>query len=129
MLRAVEQLLRGHRLQLVPGREVEPHDALDLGDVGLADLAERRAEPDHLVARQPVVDELAFLPPDDEPGLAQLLKVLGGVRHRHAGQGGELVDTALALGEQLEELEPGAARERGADPGELLEEVAFRAVA
>ena len=68
-----------------------------------------------------------LLPPDDQARLAELLQVLRGVGDRDPGEGGELVDAALALGEELEELEPGRAGERGPDPGEGLEDGALGA--
>ena len=121
----VEQFLSWHRLQIVLCREVEPHDPLDLGQMRLADLAERLEQPDDFVARKPAEDILAPLSAQDEARLAQLLQMLRGVGHRHPGHGGELVDGALALREKLEEFEPRAARQRGANAGELLEEFAF----
>ena len=63
---------------------------------------------DDLVAGQPVIHELRLLPPDDQPDLLELLQVLGGVGDAGPGQGGELVDAALALRKQLEQLQPTA---------------------
>ena len=123
--RPLEQLPRGDRLEAVLLDEIEPDDSLHLRDVGLADAAERREQAHDRVARQAVIDVQPLLPPDDQARLAELLEVLRGVGDRDPGEGGELVDAALALGEELEELQPGRARERRADAGERLEDGAL----
>ena len=51
--------------------------------------------------------------------------MLRGIGDRDPGEVGELVDAALPLGEELEELQPGRARERRADAGERLEDGAL----
>src|SRR5439155_25996184 len=49
----------------------------------------------------------------------QRLEVLRGVRDRQLGLGGERLDVAGRLGQQVDELEPFVAGEGGADAGEL----------
>jgi hypothetical protein len=58
-----------------------------------------------------------------QTGAAQHLKVLGGVGHRQLRRLGELLHGALALGQQIEHRNAGAAGERPADPRDLLEEL------
>ena len=93
---------------------------------GLASRPERVEQDDDFVSAQAVLHELAFLAADDEAGLLELLQVLGGVGDRRGGQLGEILDIALALGEQLQQVEAHRARQGGADAGEVLEDVALR---
>jgi hypothetical protein len=51
--------------------------------------------------------------------------VLGGVGDRRAGQLREVLDVALALREQFEQVEPDRARQGGRDAREVLEHLAF----
>ena len=59
------------------------------------------------------------------PASAQDLEVLGGVRHRQPRRRGELLDRALALGQQVEHRQARSAAERLADLGQLLEDASF----
>src|SRR5581483_6933173 len=66
----------------------------------------------------------------DQPRAAQHLEMGRGVGQAEGGFAGELLDAALALGEQVEQLEPMRAGERLADDGEFAEEpILERAIA
>src|SRR5437660_12398791 len=65
------------------------------------------------------MDEEALLAALDQASLAQRLQMLRGVGQREPDLVGERLDAALALGEQLEQLEPVRAGQGLPDAGEL----------
>ena len=69
---------------------------------------------------------LAFAPRLDEAGSAQVLKVLGGVGEGLARARGQRLHRALALAEDLEQLQPVLVAERPRQRGELAEEAVLR---
>ena len=88
-------------------------------------MAEGGKEADHLVARETVENIQTLFAAGDQAGLAQLLEVLRGIRHRRPGQRRELLDAALRLGKELEKLDAGGAGKRRADARQVGEDVAL----
>ena len=62
---------------------------------------------------------IAFTLGLDQPRVPQDLEVLRDVGHGHAGLRRELIHVAGALGQEVDELQPLVAGERGADAREL----------
>ena len=77
------------------------------------------------VIREAVEHELGLPPRRDEPGAAQVLQVLRGVGDREARALGEHLHAALALGDQLQQLEAVLVGDRLGDGGELDVEIAL----
>jgi len=57
-----------------------------------------------------------------QTGGAKLLQMLGGVGDAQAGDPGELLDTALPLSEEIQELQTCCGTQGAGDAGEVLEE-------
>jgi hypothetical protein len=79
-----------------------------------------------LVAREPVDDARPFAPGTNEPRMCEHLQVLRGVRDRLGDLARDLVDRALALGEQVDDLRPTAAAERLSHRRQSVEESRLR---
>ena len=80
---------------------------LDLGDVPLADTAERLHQCDHFgIAGQPIEHVFAAALGLDEARAPKDLQMARRVGEAQVGPGREFLDAALALGEMLQQLEP-----------------------
>ena len=58
-----------------------------------------------------------------EARLLQDLEVAAGVGDRHGDLSGQLFDTALAVGQHIDDLDPAPAGQRLGGPSELIEEL------
>ena len=106
-------------------RKVKAHDPLDLRDMRLADPPDCGKQGYHLIAGQAVKHVETLLAAQNQARLAQLLKVLGSVGNRGARHVGELLDRALGLREQLQELDARRAGKRRADARQVGEDFAL----
>ena len=98
-------------------REV-PLELRDLREAALGDGPQREPELEHVVAGEPVADLRALALRLDEVGVAQDLEVLRDAGDGHVGLGGQRLDVARRLREEVEQLEAAVAGQRVADPGE-----------
>src|SRR5687768_14497398 len=78
-----------------------------------------RVERHYLVSGKTVEDVQPLFAADDKARLPQLLQVLGGIGDRRPGQGCELLDASVCLGEELENLNSDRTRERGTDARQI----------
>ena len=108
------------RLQTLAIAQIELDQTVDLGQPGLAYIAERLPEAKDPFISEAVVGVLPITPHLHELGATQRLQMLGCIRDRHRGLAGEILDIALSLSEQIEQLKPVGTRHRLADTGELL---------
>src|SRR6266511_578199 len=119
---ALHQLGAADRLQGVAGHEVVLDDPVHLRQAGPGQVPQRGDEAGDLLAGQPVVHPGGLLAGLHQAGVAQHLQVRRGVGHPHPGRPGEGLDGVLALGEQLQQLDPLGAGDRLVGAGELLVE-------
>src|SRR5262249_19201199 len=94
-------------------------EAVDLGQARCTKIAQRAPQRKHLGRRQSVHHVESALVALDESRLAQDLKMRGRVRQALSDLPRKLFDGALALTEQIEQLEAVGAGQRFADSGEL----------
>src|ERR671919_2983865 len=92
----------------------------------LGPLAHGRPEVDHPLAREPVVDPRAVAAGTDEPRSRELLQVMRGVGDALLDLARQLVDRALALGENVDDLGATAVANRLRNRGERIEERGLR---
>jgi hypothetical protein len=90
------------------------------------DRADRRKQLVHIVPGETVQDPGPIPPRDDETRAPQRLEMGGRQTDRDGGPCPEDLDAALALGQQVEELDPVRVGECAADPGELLVQLVDR---
>ena len=95
---------------------------VEVGKASLGDNPECARQFEDRVVGEAVVDVEALLAALDQAGLAQSLEVLRGVGDREADLDRERLDGALALREELQNLEAVRARQRLPDAGELAVE-------
>ena len=114
-----------HGFQVVARVKVAAQDALDLADVALGHLVHRRKHGQHRVVRQAVEHELGLPPCCDQPRTPQVLQMLRGVGDREPGAFGQRLHAALALSDELEQLEAVLVGDRLRHGGELDVEVAL----
>jgi hypothetical protein len=86
---------------------------------------ERAQETHGLVVGQPIEDEGALAPRGDQVCVEKHAQMGAGVLDGHLDLVGDVLDGALALGEEVEQLEPLRAGEGVADPGEVGVELVF----
>jgi MFS family permease len=91
-----------------------------LGQAGRREVLHLAGECGDAGVREPVVDPDPVAAGGDQPGAGQHPQLSGGVGHLHLRGPGQVLDAALALGEQVQQLQPGRVGQRLADPGELL---------
>jgi hypothetical protein len=114
-----------HRLHAVLDGQIILDQALHLREVVLGHLPQHVQQPDHLVARQAIEDMLAVLTRADQPGMPELLQVLGGICDAQPRDLGQRLHAALALGEEFQQLQAVGTAQGLPDPGELGEEGVF----
>src|SRR6266851_3315913 len=117
-----EEFLAADRLGVVVAAQVGGAGGLGVGQVGARHLAQCPVQGGHVVAGQPVEHAGAVAAGGDQPGGVQRPHLGGGVADRHSGGGGERLDAALGLDEQVEQLQAGRVGQRLADAGELGEQ-------
>ena len=122
-LRPLEQLGAGDGLELPVVFDVALHELLNLGKAGSCEVAESEEEAADLLVGDAMNDLRPLFPHVYEVRGPEHLQVLRGVRHGHPGRSGERLDTALALAEEIEKLDPAGGGERLPDPRELFMEV------
>lgn len=125
-LGAADELVAADRLELAGCPEVRADDLLDLGQAVVGDRAQRRQQLQHVVAREAVEDPWPLAPRLDEPCLAECLEMRGSQGYARVGLAGQGLDAVLALGEEVEQLDPAGAGQGLADSGELLVEGGLR---
>src|SRR5439155_15147140 len=116
---ALDKLVHPHRLCAAAVAEVIAHQPLQLGEPALGHAAQRPAQLEDRRVGEPIADKEALLAALDQPSLAQRLQMLRGIGQRDPDLVGERLGAALALGEQLEQLEPVRAGQGLPDAGEL----------
>src|SRR5438874_5962735 len=100
------QIVSRYGLQRIASAEVVCQDAANLRDIPLTYAAERSDQAYNLgIAGEPIEHMLAAPLRIDEARPPQDLQVARRVGKAQMGSGGELLDTALALGEVLEQVE------------------------
>ena len=105
--------------------EVLADEAIEVGETPFSDGVKGGTEVEDRRVDEPVIDEETFFAAHDQRGLSQHLKVLRCIRQRQADLGGERINRAFALSQQLQYLDPVRAGERFAEPGELPVEAIF----
>ena len=125
VLEALEHVGGGDRLQGVPVFEEGVEDAVYFGQAGLAKLAYGSPGIVDPVVGEPVVGIEALAADFNEAGFAQGLQVLGSVGYRQGGLPGKVFDGALALSEQVYQLETVRVGEGFGDTSELLVHLVF----
>ena len=105
--------------------EVAAQDALDLTKVALGHFVHPRQHSQDGVVRQAVEHELGLPPRRDEAGTPQVLQMLRGVGDRKPRTLRQRLHAALALGDELQQLEAVLIGDRLGDGGELGIEVAL----
>jgi hypothetical protein len=121
-LQALLQLLCGDQLDAAALAEVLAGEHVDLRHVTGRDVAHRRPQVAHAIARETVVDAIALAPRPDETGTGEQPQVLRRVRDALRDLVRELLDRALALREHIYDLRPAPIPERLADGGEGVEQ-------
>jgi hypothetical protein len=116
---APEQFVHRDGLDGTTIAELVPNDLLEVGETAFGHEPERLRQVEHVRIREPVVHEHPIPAALDQRGLPQHLQMLGGARDRQTHFGGERVDGALGLREQLQHFEPMWAGERFPETGEL----------
>lgn len=114
------------RLELVGGAEVGPNDLLDLGQAIVGHATERGQQLEHVITDEAVKDSGALTSSVDQACSSEGLEMGRGQCDAHVGLGRQCLDAVLALGKQVEELDPPGTGEGLADPGELLVERGLR---
>jgi len=95
---------------------------LGRGLVGPGDLQQQRVQGGHVPAGQPVVDAGSLAPGGHQAGLLEGLQAGRGCAQAQPGRPGQRVDAAFALGQQVQQLQALAVRERLAGDRDGLEQ-------
>ena len=98
---------------------------MHLGDVPFGHLAHRRPQVADPIACEPVVDPRALPARAHQTGAQEQLQVVRGVGNALIDLGRDLLDRALALGEQVHYLSTSATAERLRHRGERIEQRIF----
>jgi hypothetical protein len=106
------ELGRFHRLESVAVVQIGARHLLDLEELPPAEFLELAQQPHDRGIGQPVVDELRRLAAVDEPGRVQGRQMGARVGDGEGGLAGEDLDRLLALGQQVEQLQPLGAGDR-----------------
>ena len=128
VVQVADRLLEAARVPAARKPRIGRIDAAFLtfnGELAVRDRLERPEETECLVVRQPIEDEGALATGRDEVCLSQHAAMRAGVLDRHLDLPGDILDGALTLGEEVEQLEPFRAGERVADPRELRVQLVF----
>ena len=99
-------------LDPVPLTQVLVRQLVHLCDVSDGDIADRRPEIAHPLARQPIEDPRPLPARANETRTSEHAQVLRRVRDALRDLVRDLLDRALALREQIDDLRPAAAAER-----------------
>lgn len=99
--------------------EVVACDLLDLGQAVTRERPEGGEEARHAVVREPVHHPTALPAALDKTRPAQHLELGGGVGEVHRAGRGQLLDAALGLGEQFQQLDPLRVAQCPCQPAEL----------
>ncbi|MNT30019.1 hypothetical protein D3C72_1657900 [compost metagenome] len=121
-----QQLFTRNRLKAVWPILTIGDEATDLGTIVLGVLAQGREQADHRTGSQPIKHALAVPPGLDKAGASQLLQMLRGVGDAEAGQLGEALHRAFALGDVLEQKQALGARKRAGELGKFFENVKLK---
>jgi hypothetical protein len=119
-LDAIKQFLAADRVGVVA--QVGLAGGADVRQPVVGDGAQQGEQRGHVVTGEPVEDLRAFAAGGDEVGLLEGLQVCGGGGQPQFRRLRECIDRALALGEQVEQLQPLAAGQCLAHASELVEQ-------
>jgi len=119
---APQQLRARLRLELVSGPEVRPDEGIDLGQSALGKAAEGAHGLVDLGLGKAVVDPQAVLTGLHQARPPKHLQVARRVGEREARLGRQFLDRALALGKDLEHLEPSRVVQTLGDASDLVVE-------
>src|SRR5213594_4362887 len=113
-------------LDSIPLTQVLVRQLIHLCDMAHRDIADRRPEIAHPLARQPIEDPRPLPTRANETRPSQNMQVLRRVRDALRDFVRDLLDRALALREQIDDLRPAAASERLRYRRERVEQGHFR---
>ena len=120
---ARQQFFGGHGLELILDREPGLHQLVDLGQVTLGHAAQGGQQADHVVTAEGIEHFQSLLAGNHQPGLTQLLQVLGGIGHAEARDPRQFVHAALALGQKLYQFQAVGVGQCLAHAGKLGEQI------
>jgi hypothetical protein len=124
-LQPTKQFRARDRLKTVPGAEVSVGQFADLRTVLGSHAAQVAPQVEHLRIPELVVDASTVPPAADQTYLTEQLQVLTGVRNGEPGLRCQALDRALAVGEDVDDLEAPPVRQRLRQPGELIKQRRF----
>ena len=122
-LEAGEQLIAADGVDLAAIAEVGVGERVEVVDLAGSDTPHGPPQLQDVVAGEPVVDVGALTAAADQSGGRQCAQVVRGVGDGLADLAGDLLDGALALGEELDDQGSSPRRERACDRRERVEEL------
>ena len=127
-LEAAQELLPADRRELVASVEIVARDLVELGQLRLAGGAQRPPQRVHRRRRDAIEDALRRATALDETSRVQHLEVLRRVGDRQLRFAGQILDGALALLEEVQQLQAYGTGQRLAQAGELFVDALFQLV-
>jgi hypothetical protein len=121
-LEAREQLVAIDVVDVGAVAEVGVGERVEVVELFGGELADGQPDLEHLVGGEPVVDVGALAAGGHQPGPGEGAQVVGGVGDRLVDLVGELLDAALALGEDLDDLGAPSGAQGGGDAAEAVEQ-------
>src|SRR5207245_9005061 len=121
-LTSPEQFGPGQGLETVRGAEVGVGQLANLCPVLYGHAAQVQPQVEHLRIPKLVVNASAVAPAPHQADLSKHLKMLTRIRDGKAGFGSQPFDGALAIGKDVDDLEPPAVRQRLGQASELIEQ-------
>src|SRR5437660_12506620 len=116
-------------LDSIPLTQVLVRQLIHLCDVPDRDIADRRPEIAHPLARQPIEDPRPLPARANETRPSEYMQVLRGIRDALRDLVRDLLDRTLTLREQIDDLRPAAAAERLRDRRQRVEQRHLRCAA
>jgi hypothetical protein len=120
--KAVRQVRRRDLFDVASFTQVLIRQHGDFGDMPSRDVANRRPQLGHTIARQPIDDTNAVTTRTNEASASKYAEMMGGVCERLADFCGDLVHRPLALREDIDNLGPAAISERVGHRRERVEQ-------
>ena len=121
-LETPNELVSPDDVHAVPRAQVRAGQTLDPGHVVGRHVAKRRPQLAHSLGGERVEDTGAVAPRGNQPGAGDGPQVVGGVGDALVDLGGDVVDRALALGQEVDQLGPASAGHGLADLSEAVVE-------
>src|SRR5438552_14124100 len=128
-LQPPEQLHSRDRLQTVAGAEICVGQLADLRAVLGSHATQVAPHVEHLRILELVVDASSVAPPADKADLTQNLQVLTGICDGKSSLSRQPLNGPLAIGKDVDDLEPPAVRQRLCESSELVKEGGLRSSA